>query len=296
MSEVLSDARRGHPGLFWFAAVMAALASVLVVAALVDDRTLLGAPVWVKPLKFALSFALYGGALAWLLGQLPTPAMRRTGWVIAVASVIEMVIIVGQAARGVRSHYNDDSPFDAMLWGVMGMTIVVLWVAMLAIALRFLRERVGSRSTTLAVRLGLGIALLGLLEGFLMAIPEAHAVGVPDGGPGLPVLGWSTIAGDLRIGHFVGMHALQVLPLLAAALAATRLGEAARTRIVLVAGIGYAALVVLVTWQALRGQPLLAPDGVTLAALAVIVLGSAAGVATALRTDRTGRADELTTA
>lgn len=288
MRTVLSDARRGHPGLYWFAAAMAGLAVVLAGAALVDDRVLLGAPVWLKPLKFAVSFTFYAGTLAWMLGQLPQRPMRRTGWVIVVASVIEMVIIVGQAARGVRSHYNDDTPADSLLWDVMGATIVVLWLANLAIALRFLREPGSSRPAAIAVRWGLGIALLGMLTGFLMAIPEAHTVGVPDGGPGLPLVGWSTTGGDLRIAHFVGMHALQALPLLAAGLAAfaERLDEAARSRIVIVAGAAYAALVLLVTWQALRAQPLLAPDGLTLAALGVVVLGTAGGLAAALRPAR----------
>jgi hypothetical protein len=109
-----------------------------------------------------------------------------------------------------------------------------------------------------------------------MSVIGSHAVGVADGGPGLPFVGWSTTGGDLRIGHFVGMHALQALPLLAAALAATgRFTEATRSRAVTVAAVAYGAVVLLVTWQALRGQPLLAPDALTLGTLAAIVVGTA---------------------
>ncbi|MGQ0572614.1 MAG: hypothetical protein ACT4RN_00240 [Pseudonocardia sp.] len=283
MDTVLGTARRGHPGLHGLAVAMAGLAVVLVAAALVDDRVLLGAPLWFKPLKFALSFALYGGTLAWMLGRLHTPAMRRTGWLIVIAAAVEMVIIVGQAARGVRSHFNDDTPTDGLLYSIMGATIVVLWLATLAIALRFLREPGTSGSTALAVRLGLGVTLLGMALAFVMASGSGHAVGVPDGGPGLPLVGWSTTGGDLRISHFVGMHALQLLPLLGAALTATRLDETARTRVVLVVGIAYATLVLLLFWQALRAQPLLAPDATTLTALGVVVLGTAAGLVAAVR-------------
>ena len=253
-----------------------------------DQRTLLGAPLWFKPLKFALSFTLYCGVLAWMLGQLPKPAMRRSGWVIIVAAVIELAIIIPQAARGVRSHFNDDSLADALLYSAMGATVVVLWLATLAIALRFLREPGRDRAATTAIRLGLAVGLVGLAEGFLMTLDDAHAVGVPDGGPGLFLIGWSTTGGDLRIAHFVGMHALQILPLLAAGLAAfaRRLDESTRARLIRVAGAGYLGLVVLLAWQALRAQPLLSPDALTLAMFALLVLGVAAGAAAAVRTSR----------
>jgi hypothetical protein len=186
----------------------------------------------------------------------------------------------------VRSHFNDDSAFDAALYSIMGATITAAWLATVAIALRFLRERSADRPTASAVRLGLLVGLAGMAVGFLISTNGGHAVGVPDGGPGLPFVGWSTTGGDLRIGHFVGMHALQLLPLVAAGLAAlgrARLDETARVRIVQVAAAAYAGLVVLVTWQALRAQPLLAPDALTLAALAVVVGGTGLALVTVLR-------------
>lgn len=276
MNAVLADARRGHPGLYRFAVAMAGLSAVLAVLALVDQRELMGAVVWVKPLKFAISFAAYCGALAWMLGRLREPAFRRAGWAIVAASAVEMVIITVQAGRGVRSHFNDDTVGDGLLFVVMGLTIAVLYLATIAIALRFLREPGRDRASGTAIRLGLLVGLVGLGVGVIMSVIGSHAVGVPDGGPGLAFVGWSTTGGDLRIGHFVGMHALQALPLLAAALAATgRFTEEARTRTVTVAAVGYGAVVLLVTWQALRGQPLLAPDALTLSTLAVIVAGTA---------------------
>jgi hypothetical protein len=294
MTTVLADTRRGHRGLFALALAMAALTPVLAVLAVVDDRVLLGAPLWLKPLKFAVSFVAYAGTLAWLLGQLRERTMQRTGWVIVAASVVEMAIIVGQASRGVRSHFNDDSAFDNALYSVMGATIVVLWLATLAVTLRFLREPGLGRVTATAVRLGLTVALIGLLEGFVMTALDGHAVGTPDGGPGLPLLGWSTTGGDLRIAHFVGMHALQGLPLLAAALTTVRgLTDATRVRLLRIVGAGWTGLVVLLTWQALRAQPLLAPDATTLAAGGVLVAGTAVALAATLVA---GRRDAVTVA
>lgn len=276
MRTVLADARRGHRGLYWLAAAMAALALITAGLALVDQRTLVGAPLWFKPLKFSISIALYSLALAWMLGQLRERAMRRTGWVIVAGLVLEMVIIVGQAARGQMSHFNADGGLGTVLFQIMGATITVVWLATLAIALRFLREPGRDPSMTLAIRLGLLVSLVGMAVGFVLAAHGGHSVGVPDGGPGLFFVGWSTTGGDLRIAHFVGLHALQVLPLLAALLAQRSAPEPMRTRIVWSVAVGYLGLVLLLLWQAFRAQPLFAPDPLTLGALGVVVLAALA--------------------
>lgn len=294
MTTALADARRGHRGLYVLAVVMTALVPVIAVLAVVDQRVLVGAPLWFKPLKFTISVALYAGTLAWMLGQVHDRVPRRAGWVVTATLAVEMAIIYGQAAVGNRSHYNVDTPWSATLWGIMGASITVLWFATLAVALRFLREPGRDPAATAAIRLGVAVSLLGMAVGFLMAQAGAHAVGVPDGGPGLPFVGWSTTGGDLRIAHFVGMHALQALPLLAAGLAAVRrFDDATRVRLVRVAAAAWTGLVVLLTWQALLAQPLLAPDALTMTTLGAL---AAVTVITTVGTLVAGRSSVPTTA
>ncbi|MFI6824093.1 hypothetical protein ACIBJE_24605 [Micromonospora sp. NPDC050187] len=300
-----------HRPLMAFSAAMAVMTVAGVVGLVVDDRTLVGAPIWAKPFKFALSFLLYAPTLAWLLSLLRRhhTAGRRAGTVVAVTAAVEMVIIVGQVLRGRQSHYNVLTAFDATLWTIMGVSIGVLWAANLVVAVLLLRERIADRATSSAIRLGLALAVAGMALGFLMTGPTpeqattmregvatvvgAHSVGVPDGGPGLPLIGWSTTGGDLRIPHFVGMHGLQVLPLVGLAL--LRLGrrlprlrdDGTRRNLVRTVAAGYAGLVALVTWQALRGQPLTAPDAATLGAAAVLLVLTVGSAAAVLATART---------
>jgi hypothetical protein len=289
-----------HRPLIVVAGVMAALALVTLVGIFADDRTLVGVPIWLKPFKFSMSIAIYATTIAWLL---PLLARRpRLGWwlgtIIAGTMLIEMVIIVGQAARGHQSHFNFQTPLDGILFNIMGATIAIAWVATLIIAVLLLMQRMPDRANALAVRLGILVALGGMGVGFLMTIPSsaqlaqdkpsilgAHSVGVDDGGPGLPLTNWSTTGGDLRAGHFIGMHALQALPLFAFALAlagrrfARLRSDRVRTRLIGVFGFAYAGFTVLITWQALRGQSLVHPDALTLAAGAVLLVLAAIGAA-----------------
>jgi hypothetical protein len=92
-----------------------------------------------------------------------------------------------------------------------------------------------------------------------------HTFGVAEGGPSLPILGWSTIGGDGRVAHFVGLHALQVLPLIGWWIGRrSRLNMTQRIRLVKLVALGYGAIVALLAWQALRGQSIVAPDALTL--------------------------------
>ncbi|GAA4929544.1 hypothetical protein [Actinoplanes utahensis] len=284
---------RRHRTLLWLTAATAVLAVVSGIGIVADDRILTGVPIWLKPFKFSVSFAVYGWTIAWLLAVLPrrSRAAERAGVVIAGAGVVELAIITAQVIRGTTSHYNVSSPIDETLWNIMGPTIMVLFLAQVVIAVAVLRQRTPDRPAAFAIRLGLGISLLGMALAFLMTAQQtadgligAHSVGVADGGPGMPLTGWSTTGGDLRISHFVGLHALQALPLLAYGLGRwTRLTAAVRARLVLIAGSAYAVIVLLLTWQALRAQPLLQPDGITLAAFAALAVATAAATGVAVR-------------
>lgn len=224
MVTLLEDARRGHRGLLGFAVAMAVAASAFALLATVDPVLVMGQLRWIKPFKFAISFVAYCGTLAWMLGQLEPsgpgrrPPARRTGWALVGAGAVEMLIITGQAARGQQSHFNETDTLGAILFSVMGATVLVLYVGTILVGLRFLREPGRDPAFGSAIRFGLLSTVLGMSVGIVMVLNHAHAVGVPDGGPGLPLLGWSTTGGDLRIGHFVGLHGLQVLPILAAGL------------------------------------------------------------------------------
>jgi hypothetical protein len=162
----------------------------------------------------------------------------------------------------------------------------VLFVAHILIGVVALVQRIPDQGHAYGIRLGLGLSLLGMLAAIPMVTPmqQAHSVGVPDGGAGLPVTGWSTTGGDLRIGHFVGLHALQALPLLAFLLARRGYDERTRARLLLVAGGAYGVLVTLLTWQALRAQPLLKPDGLTLLAWVSLAVATAIAATAVLRT------------
>jgi hypothetical protein len=287
--------RRAHGPLAMVTLGSAGLLIASLALGLFDHRQVTGAPVWLKPAKFGASVAMTAPALAWILVQMPrTRRLRAAGTVFAVVAGFELALITMQAARGVPSHFNNATRFDAAVFTIMGITISLLWLAELYVAVRAFRHRFASPARTWAIRLGLAGALASGATGFLMAPPTsqqlasmragrptpslgAHTVGAPDGGPGLPVTHWSRTGGDLRVPHFLGLHALQVLPLLALFLERKRRPGA---RAIAASGVVWLGLVGVTLTQALRGQPLTAPDAITWASLLAVLLAGAGVLAT----------------
>jgi hypothetical protein len=285
---------------------LAALAGVFL-----DHRVLTGAPAWLKPAKFAISVSVYCFTFIWLLGFTESrPRLARfAANVTALSFIVEMAVILTQAARGTTSHFNLTSPLNTFLWLTMGVFIVVVWTMNLLLAILLLFERIPDRAFAWSLRLGLLVSLVGMAAAFFMVRPTpeqmatmaanhrprivgAHSVGIPDGGPGLPVVGWSTVGGDLRVAHFVGLHAMQVLPFFAWFVARRRnwfanLKEIHRLALVCTFGLVYLGLVLLLVWQALRGQSVIHPDAQTLTV--GVVLLALAGLSTWIITAHANR-------
>ncbi|MBX3635005.1 MAG: hypothetical protein KF683_06390 [Rubrivivax sp.] len=240
-----------------FALLMLAALLPAALGLALDDRVLRGVNVWVKPMKFMLSVALLALTTAWFARHLPAAvrqgrAYAALGWTLIATGGFEVGYITLQAALGQASHYNVGSVFHGVMYTLMGAGAIALTATQPWLA--WLLWRHGEplpRAYRQAVLLGLVLTfVLGAGAGILLGDRQ------PPTGPGLPLLGWSMVGGDLRVAHFVGIHAEQALPLLAAGLLAWR------PRIA-VAGVwaGTAALSALwaaVLVQALQGRPLLA--------------------------------------
>ncbi len=258
LAAALHALHRANAPLAWAGWANVGLAVLALGLLPLDHRHVAGALVWLKPLKFSLSIVAYAWTLAWLLASLPAAAQRAVctiGWGVALCMVVEQAVIFAQAARGTTSHYNTASALDGALFGLMGVFILlntVLTVWALYLVWRYLPQ--GSAGYVWGVRLGLLVFLVGSVLGGVMIRHLGHTVGAPDGGPGLPALGWSTRAGDLRIAHFLGMHALQALPLLGWALG--RWWPSAAPALTWLGAATYVAVVAALFVQAMAGQPL----------------------------------------
>ncbi len=288
--------------------LLAGLGTVFGALMLLDPRVIEGAPAWLKPLKFAVSTSIYSFTLAWILTFLPAwPRLaRRAANLTAAVFVVEVALIAVQAARGTTSHFNTSSVVDAAVFGAMGVAIVAQTLAAIAVTIALWRQTLADRALGWALRFGMTIAIAGASVGGMMTQPTtaqlaearasgrmpragAHTVGAPDGSPGLPGTGWSLAHGDLRVPHFVGLHAMQALPLVA--LFATRVRrERARVRVVVSVAASYATLFAILLAQAMMGQSLTAPAGPVGWALLTWAAATAVLAVAAGRTDGQSRA------
>lgn len=192
-------------------------ALVMLILMMLDDTQILGINRWIKPFKFFVSIAIFLSTFGWLSGDLLTKRFVKIfSWQISLAMAVEMVAIIGQAIRGEASHFNQSSLSSGIIFALMGIFVLynTLWVAVFTY--RYWKAQLGylPASYVLGARLGLLLFLLSSVLGGYMSAQTGHTVGSVDGGPGIPLVNWSTKYGDLRVAHFFGLHGIQLLMIL----------------------------------------------------------------------------------
>ncbi len=218
----------------------------------VDARELYGISVWVKPAKFYTSLAVHFFTVAWAMSLAPEIAAKRSVrwsvWALLLSAWGELFYITYRASQGEASHFNVGTALNSALYNLMGIGSVVLVVAPMVIATVAWRAKPQSFMRE-AVAIGFAVAMvLALVVGFTLGGNTSHWIGGDQtDATGLSIFKWSTTGGDLRVAHFVGLHAMQIVPLSAVS---------GRRVVVLATACCITIVTLLAYWQALNGVPL----------------------------------------
>lgn len=236
--------------LFYFGFANLLVAILFLLLAYTTANHLNGVNAWFKPFKFALSTTLYSWAMLWYCHYLPNFNATLFNWTIIVTLGFEVAYIAFRASRTELSHFNLSTPLSSILFTIMGLAATIATLYTAYIAMLFFTNSFPSFPTYYlwAIRFALLLFVIFAFEGFAMGARLSHSVGGSDDSFGLPVVNWSKKFGDLRIAHFIGMHALQVLPIIA-------FYVLKNTKAVFVVSFLYGLLAAFTLLQALKGAP-----------------------------------------
>jgi len=259
LKHVFNTVKNHSPLLYWIVIVHLVLAIVSITSSFMDDRTLMGVNVWMKPLKFSISVAIYILTVGFLMTLYPFSKKKKNliNNIVCWTLLIELGLIIYQASGGVQSHYNISNPFDGLIFTAMGILIAINVIIMALFIFETIRLKLKTpKLLQWAILLGWVIVFFGSWVGGQMISEMSHNIGVEDGGPGLPLVNWSTIAGDLRVAHFFGLHGLQIIPIFAL-LISNKSKTTTKNQIIIVTifGLAYALFVGYTFYQAKQGLP-----------------------------------------
>ena len=251
----------------WFYSCVgyAALAVFCLAAQWVDPRLLSGVSVWTKPFKFALSLSVYFATLLWCWQFVPETARRTLSakWLVFIPTfwaLAEMVYITYQGALGEHSHFNNSSTFHSIAYSLMGLGAVSLVSVLVWLAWVIARHNPVSSPLTLSIVIGLVLTFVlgGGFGGYLSSQGGHWVNAAATDANGVWFFKWATDGGDLRVAHFFGMHAMQVIPafgLLVSAQTPRRLSPHVSLALVAAFSMAYAAFSCMTFWRAVQGQP-----------------------------------------
>ncbi len=259
IKQIFSIIKKSSPILYGIVITHLFFALGCIIGFIIDDRILMGVNVWIKPLKFSISGAVYIATVGYLITLYPYSKIKKNiiNNIVSWTLLIEIGIIIYQASRGVKSHYNESSLFDALLFAAMGILIAINVLIMILFIFDSIRLKLKvKKPVQSAIIMGWIIIVLGSWVGGQMISQMSHNVGIADGGEGLPLVNWSTVAGDLRIAHFFGLHGIQIIPLFAVVIS-KKMNIAPKNQIsaVIFFGLLYAALIGFTFYQAKQGIP-----------------------------------------
>ncbi|MBK9735509.1 MAG: hypothetical protein IPO92_11275 [Saprospiraceae bacterium] len=234
------------------------IAVLLTLYAFFNPVEVLGINSMIKPIKFSLSTVLYAWTMALLLYYVNN--QKRVKWYSVLAFVVmffENSVIIVQAFRGKLSHFNQSELVGGILYALMGVMIVWLTTATLVITVRFLCQKTyaTSKPLTLSIKIGLVMFVIFSFFGGYMSAINSHNIGGEIGQTGLPLVNWSTVFGDLRVGHFFGIHSLQVIPLIGYFLSNRIKNESKAIGFIWLASILYFSFICFTIFQALNAMP-----------------------------------------
>jgi hypothetical protein len=253
--------RRRQPVLTAFAFLMIAAMAPTLLAMALETRTYNGINVWMKPFKFELSTAVHMATLAWFWAYLDDRfrarrRVRAAAWMVGLIFAAEVAYIAYRAAYAEGSHFNNSTPAAAIAYSLMGIGILVTIGITTWIGILVLRSREGGLAPTLRLAIGLGLiggSVLGAISGGYMSAQPGHWVGgVATDAGGVPLFGWSRSGGDLRVAHFIGLHAMQGIPVIGYLVQSLSVGRT----IVWASLAVWTAVTAVVFVQAIQGRPL----------------------------------------
>lgn len=252
MQSFIHELKSRNEILFYFGLICLLFSILFLGLTKISNTQVFNVSAWYKPFKFAFSTFLYAWAMAWYCAYLPKFNIDLFNWSILILLGFEIIYIAIQAYRGQLSHFNVSTSFYALMYSLMAFAATAVTIYTAYVGVLFFKGDFLDLPTYYlwSIRLGIFIFVIFSFKGFVMGSKLTHTIGGPDGGAGLPLLNWSTKFGDPRIAHFIGMHALQVLPVLS-------FYVFKNTKATFGLAFIYALLATFTLIQALQGKPLI---------------------------------------